>query len=918
MHQSAVKQSGSASFGGEGANLLHPSSSSPSSPFPSSRLAADSSAFHHDVQGDAPPYLISASALPSNLLFWSGSVAEVISQPPAEAVGGLDDYSADSCAGSSSPLSSPPVVMTTSGEGRRHTHNLTNFAEATVPAGSASDATDGSLQSSSLLLQVQDGMGCGSTSTNLPSTSKHLPFERGFSISEIASASLVPSTATDADAEKKRRLSDHPAIICKEKCFYCLSFATIPGRISLTKESLWFEPDSSCATVCRHGLGTYQVLLDLRDVRECAYVAGPGQDFEAAQNRGRGTETEEEEEEGAGFLQLLVETLDGRRRRRSSSFRVTSSPDPELDSPPSCDASGKSSQLEEPRCSSPTDICSNEITSTNSNTANGSSSGLAPKHDPSMSEEEFEYDASSSIPASEDNDADSFTEEVEYNQATSTSGASPTTTTTTTTPIQRTIHCTAGSSPSTMGGGKRGSSRSGSAFLRVPLEAVSPRKAASALMRRVRHNIRSPFSKRSSSARTSGESERRSGFITDQVEEDKEPAEVERKTVDRSEVEEEKEEGKGGNKGEEQHVDSVNPTEDTADDTTRQELLEDLKEMEKVYEVEKGKTITNIDEQGSQPKKEDEAMVPLKKIDFDRRLIPNIFILFKFSKKAVAQQVTVKLISVVDQARSTQPAVDARGTLTSVPFDSNGLLEQWMEGSGPIDDWMTIRQQIPSEFSSASLEAPPQQHMEEEVEDLREQQFMLQCVNLYAPSYTIPEGASKLVTDSIAAQITSYLPPTIAIRTWKLAFCPKLHGISFSTFYRNVSDRGSCVLLVRDTKGTIFGGFSSEAFQMGHKYYGSGEMFVFTFKPENASLEDTGDGKENPIRVFHWSTANAFFLFSDNQTIAIGGGGHYAITIDRDLLIGSSSFCPTFNSPCLASAEDFVVKDLQVWVFKDY
>ncbi|KAF8821984.1 TLD protein [Cardiosporidium cionae] len=202
--------------------------------------------------------------------------------------------------------------------------------------------------------------------------------------------------------------------------------------------------------------------------------------------------------------------------------------------------------------------------------------------------------------------------------------------------------------------------------------------------------------------------------------------------------------------------------------------------------------------------------------------------------------------------------------------------------------------------------------------------------NIFVPkvSFETPKGACPLLDHHVAEQATRHsthvfeaekflsyrrialnLPPSVAMCKWILAFCPKLHGISFSTFYRQVFEKGSCILLVRDDGGTIFGGFMEEL-RLHPKYYGSSSTFVFTFK----KLPNDTSNKPQ-IHVYHWAMKNEFFVFSNAQTITIGGGGRYALTIDHDFSRGSSTDCPTFNNPCLASTEDFKVKDFQVWVF---
>ncbi|CDJ44478.1 hypothetical protein, conserved, partial [Eimeria tenella] len=69
----------------------------------------------------------------------------------------------------------------------------------------------------------------------------------------------------------------------------------------------------------------------------------------------------------------------------------------------------------------------------------------------------------------------------------------------------------------------------------------------------------------------------------------------------------------------------------------------------------------------------------------------------------------------------------------------------------------------------------------------------------------------------------------ISLKRWELAFCLKLHGISFQTFFRRVSHSGGCVIAVEDSEGVVFGAFTDE-FHKSHKYYGSADTFVFTFK----------------------------------------------------------------------------------------
>ncbi|KAH8584096.1 Oxr1p like TLDc domain containing [Cryptosporidium sp. chipmunk genotype I] len=241
---------------------------------------------------------------------------------------------------------------------------------------------------------------------------------------------------------------------------------------------------------------------------------------------------------------------------------------------------------------------------------------------------------------------------------------------------------------------------------------------------------------------------------------------------------------------------------------------------------------------------------------------------------------------------------------------------------------------------------------------------------MWLTSFKVPEGAKKILNEGMVDEITSYLPIVLALRRWQLSFCSKLHGVSFGSFYRRVSNKGPSILVVRDTNGVVFGAFISESIRNSTNYYGTGEMFVFTYKQlsgidtknptekrEFGYLEsnrynydlgmlkkdqftefavsgykhvrDEGSSKKNEdsikelstsvprISVFPWSGKNCFYIYTDNSRIAIGGGGSYSLTIDGEFFRGWSSPCSTYDSPSLSSHEDFLVNAFQVWTLVD-
>jgi hypothetical protein len=83
------------------------------------------------------------------------------------------------------------------------------------------------------------------------------------------------------------------------------------------------------------------------------------------------------------------------------------------------------------------------------------------------------------------------------------------------------------------------------------------------------------------------------------------------------------------------------------------------------------------------------------------------------------------------------------------------------------------------------------------------------------------------------------------------------------------------------------------------KTAGTGESFVFRLQPSAV--------------MYRWSKLNQYFQFASGDSIAVGGGGHFALWLDSDLHFGNSGRCDTFRSPCLASNEEFLCHDVELW-----
>lgn len=167
------------------------------------------------------------------------------------------------------------------------------------------------------------------------------------------------------------------------------------------------------------------------------------------------------------------------------------------------------------------------------------------------------------------------------------------------------------------------------------------------------------------------------------------------------------------------------------------------------------------------------------------------------------------------------------------------------------------------------------------------------------------EHAVSLLSPEMAEQITRALPLSSRFMEWHLAYRPNTHGVSMQTFYRQLADQGPSLLVIRDSTDTYFGAFASESWAPLGKYFGTGESFVFSFDAEQE------------LTVYPWSSRDEFIQYADEKMFAMGGGRSSAIVVESNFLRGLSQRCSTFLNPSLTPDEDFVIRDLEVWCFRD-
>ncbi|CDF38015.1 unnamed protein product [Chondrus crispus] len=148
----------------------------------------------------------------------------------------------------------------------------------------------------------------------------------------------------------------------------------------------------------------------------------------------------------------------------------------------------------------------------------------------------------------------------------------------------------------------------------------------------------------------------------------------------------------------------------------------------------------------------------------------------------------------------------------------------------------------------------------------------------------------------------------------RLLYSTNEHGMSLLTLYNRVKTASPTLLVIRDTKDRVFGCYAAAPWKASSaRYYGTGESFVF------------GTDGPDVVKVYKWSRENSFFQFTSHSFLAIGGGAgsHFALWVDEDLLMGTTSACSTFASPPLtntlskdeSNCTEFKIVTLEVWAF---
>ncbi|XP_066356287.1 uncharacterized protein [Miscanthus floridulus] len=147
------------------------------------------------------------------------------------------------------------------------------------------------------------------------------------------------------------------------------------------------------------------------------------------------------------------------------------------------------------------------------------------------------------------------------------------------------------------------------------------------------------------------------------------------------------------------------------------------------------------------------------------------------------------------------------------------------------------------------------------------------------------------------------------VQEWRLLYHSSLHGQSFNTFLGKVTDGDAqTVLIVKDTEGSIYGGYASQPWERHSDFYGDMKTFLFKLYPQASIFRPTGANKN-----LQWCAIN---FSSENIPNGIGFGGqphHFGLFLSANFDQGHSFTCSTFTSPPLSKTNRFRPEVIECW-----
>ena len=186
------------------------------------------------------------------------------------------------------------------------------------------------------------------------------------------------------------------------------------------------------------------------------------------------------------------------------------------------------------------------------------------------------------------------------------------------------------------------------------------------------------------------------------------------------------------------------------------------------------------------------------------------------------------------------------------------------------------------------------------------------------PIIMIREFDTTTASHSDFAYLWSFIPSRLTDFQPERIYSSNIHGRRLRTLYDHVEYHEYCLIIIRNEHQQIFGAFCAGQLANRSKtrsWFGTGESFLFTLKPERQVFKWVG---------YHSSTRGAtkahedYFIYADDERLQMGGSLeplNIGLMIKQDLNEGSTHTCDTYASQPLSISEDFQIMEIEVFGF---
>ena len=201
-----------------------------------------------------------------------------------------------------------------------------------------------------------------------------------------------------------------------------------------------------------------------------------------------------------------------------------------------------------------------------------------------------------------------------------------------------------------------------------------------------------------------------------------------------------------------------------------------------------------------------------------------------------------------------------------------------------------------------------------------------------------PNNAFILTSEQMHEIACHVLPKTVAFSRWRRLYGLGRDGDSFDGCLRMIGNTSKTLMVVRTSKGSIFGGYAespwhSQAQHGDARFFGSAAACLWSFSSSSSSSNrnpssgrvgggsgNDKNGKTKTIQVYKWTGKNRYIQLCDmsHKMIAFGGGGDdgaFGLCVQEDFQRGSTGPCDTFDNQPLCPEDNFDIVDVEFWEF---